>query len=96
MAKLKMLKLPKKPKGNASAATMERFLNKVSEVRKINAQRKSENDKIERLKKAISGVKPSDVLPGARTRSAVSKKRKVVKKSAPKKKAVRKSAKRRR
>jgi hypothetical protein len=94
MAKLKMLKAPKKPKGNASAATMENYLRKVADTKKINTQRAQENAKTERLKKAISGIKPSDVLPGGRSVGGV-KKRRTTKKAAPKK-AAKKTAKRRR
>jgi len=98
MAKLKMLTLPKKPKQSASATTMERYLEKVSDIKKTNSARAAENSKLERLKKAISGIKPSDVMPGSRTRSASPKRKTATKrKAAVKKKAApKKSAKRRR
>jgi len=56
MAKLKMLKYPRKPKANASVATMENYLKKRSEIDKANKKRKAENDKKDKLRKRISGL----------------------------------------
>lgn len=57
MAKLKMLKLPKKPKASASVKTMENYLKRVSEVQKENRRRESENKKADTLRKKISGIR---------------------------------------
>lgn len=59
MAKLKMLKAPKRPKASASVATKENFLRKLTEVQKENARRKAENQKSKmldaKISKAING-----------------------------------------
>lgn len=56
MAKLKMLKTPKRPKAGASVAAKEGFLKKLNEVRKENARRKAENKKSIELDKKISAA----------------------------------------
>ena len=56
MAKLKMLKTPKKPKASASVAVKESFLKRLNEVRKENARRKAENKKSIELDKKISAA----------------------------------------
>lgn len=57
MAKLKMLRLPKKPKASASVATKENWLKRAAEVRKENERRRRENKKSEELSKRIAGFK---------------------------------------
>ena len=57
MAKLKMLKYPKKPKQSASAQSFERYLERTKEIDKENAKRKASNTKLETLKKKVSAVK---------------------------------------
>jgi len=56
MAKLKMLKYPRKPKAKASVAVMENYLKKRNEIDKENKKRKAENEKHDRLRKKISGL----------------------------------------
>lgn len=56
MAKLKMLKTPKRPKAGASVAAKESFLKKLNDVRKENARRKAENKKSVELDKKISAA----------------------------------------
>lgn len=57
MAKLKMLKYPKKPAANASVATMENWIARTKEIDRENAKRKAQNAKAESLRKRISGMK---------------------------------------
>ena len=57
MAKLKMLKYGKKPKANASAKSLQNYLDRCKEVDKKNAVRAAENKKVEALKKRVSGLK---------------------------------------
>lgn len=57
MAKLKMLKYPKKPKASASVATMERYIERTKEIDKENAKRKTQNSKADGLRKKISGMR---------------------------------------
>lgn len=57
MAKLKMLKLPKAPKATASVAVKERYLHRVAELKKVNAQRAALNRKSEELDKKIAAVR---------------------------------------
>lgn len=57
MAKLKMIKYPKKPKQSASIETKERYLARVREIDKENARRKAENKKSEELSKKIAGIR---------------------------------------
>lgn len=56
MAKLKMLKTPKKPKSSASVAVKESFLKRLNDVRKENARRKAENKKSVELDKKINAA----------------------------------------
>lgn len=88
MAKLKMLKLPKKPKKNASIKTKEAFLQKVAAIKNENSRRKSINDHASRLDEKISKISGVDVTPGHRSPGAGTTRRK--KKSAPKKKTAKK------
>lgn len=55
MAKLKMKKLPKKPKASASVETKKNWLKKANEVKKENARRARENKVSEQLSKKIAG-----------------------------------------
>jgi predicted Holliday junction resolvase-like endonuclease len=57
MAKLKMIKYPKKPKQSASIESKERYLARVREIDKENAKRKAENKKSEELSKKIAGIR---------------------------------------
>lgn len=57
MAKMKMKKLPKKPKASSSVATKERYLARVKEIERENARRHAENKKSEALTKKIQGIK---------------------------------------
>lgn len=57
MAKLKMLKAPKKPKASASVAVKENWLRRAAEVKKENARRAAENKKSAELSKKIAGYK---------------------------------------
>jgi hypothetical protein len=56
MAKLKMKSYPKRPKASASLATLENYLQKVREIDKENATRKSTNAKRDKLAKQIAGI----------------------------------------
>jgi hypothetical protein len=56
MAKLKMLRYPKKPKASASVATMERYLDKIRDIDKENRAREATNRKQETLRNKISGI----------------------------------------
>lgn len=53
---LKLKKYPKKPKANASLATMERYLERRKEIDKSNAKIKAEKSKKESLRKKIQGL----------------------------------------
>lgn len=57
MAKLKMKKLPKRPKATASVETKKNWLKKANEVKKENARRARENKVSEQLSKKIAGYK---------------------------------------
>lgn len=57
MAKLKMLKFPKKPKESASVQTKENWLKRALAVKKENARRAGVNKRSEELSKKISGFK---------------------------------------
>lgn len=57
MAKLKMLKAPKKPKMSASIESKENWLKRAAEVRKENARRVALNKKSVELSKKISSTK---------------------------------------
>ncbi len=63
MAKLKMLKLPKKPKRSASLETKQKYLAKVREIQKQNQHRHKINQDSERLSKVIAGIGSATVLP---------------------------------
>lgn len=63
MAKLKMRKLPRKPKASASVATKENYLKKVAEIKKENQHRHAQNKKSEHLTKVISGITHASVVP---------------------------------
>lgn len=96
MAKLKFLKLPKKPKAGASIKQLDAWLQRVDVIRKENAQRKSLNDQHERLSKRVAGIGAAYIMPGA-SRSSVgpTRKKAAPKKNAAKKVVPRKAAKRR-
>lgn len=53
MAKLKLKKLPKKPKASASVATKENFLKRCAEIKKENARIRADKKKSEILDKKI-------------------------------------------
>lgn len=91
MAKLKMKKLPKKPKASASVATMESWLKKVAEIKNQNAHAKRQNEHAASLRKKIASIGSADVLPSSRSFSTTRRK-----KSAGKKKTARKGKGRRR
>lgn len=57
MAKLKMKKMPRKPKMSASVAAKENWLRKAADVKKENARRASENKRSAELSKKIAGFK---------------------------------------
>ncbi len=56
MAKLKMLKYPKKPKTTASVSVKENYLARVKHIDKENAARKRENEKSASLSKKIANI----------------------------------------
>lgn len=57
MAKLKMLKYPRKPKQSASIATKERYLARVKEIDRENLRRKAANKRSDDLSKKIASVR---------------------------------------
>lgn len=57
MAKLKMKKLPKKPKASASVAVKENWLRRASEVKKENDRRRRENQRSVELSHKIANYK---------------------------------------
>lgn len=57
MARLKMLKAPKKPKRSASIATKENWLKRIVDVKKENARRVALNKKSDELSKKIANTK---------------------------------------
>lgn len=57
MAKLKMLKYPRKPKQSASVSTKERYLARVKEIDRENARRKAANKRSDDLSKKIAAVR---------------------------------------
>lgn len=57
MAKLKMLKAPKKPKMSASIESKENWLKRAAEVRKENARRVALNKRSVELSKKIASTK---------------------------------------
>lgn len=56
MAKIKIKKYPKKPKASASLAVKERYLEKVKEIDKENANKVAEKKKSELLSKKIASI----------------------------------------
>jgi len=56
MAKLKMLKTPKRPKASASVSVKENYLKRLAEVKKENAKRKAINAKSVTLDKKIDSA----------------------------------------
>lgn len=79
MAKLKMLRLPKKPKANASVAVKEAYLKKVSETKHENQRRHAENQKSARLDKQIRSINANSVKPSAHSAGSFGKKRRSAK-----------------
>ena len=57
MARLKMLKAPKKPKKSASIATKENWIKRFADVKKENARRVALNKKSDELSKKIANTK---------------------------------------
>lgn len=57
MAKLKMKKLPKKPKQSASVEAKENWIKRATEVKKENIRRAAANKKSADLSKKIAGIK---------------------------------------
>lgn len=57
MLKLKMKKMPKKPKANATEKQLLAWLQKAAAVKKENQRRQSENKRIEQLHKRIANFK---------------------------------------
>ncbi len=56
MAKLKMLRYPKKPKKGASVRSLENYIAKCKEIDKKNALRKKENAKADALRKKVDAL----------------------------------------
>lgn len=56
MLRLKMKKLPPKPKSTATIKQLERWIERATAVRKENAKREGENKRIEMLNKKIAGL----------------------------------------
>lgn len=59
MAKLKMKRLPKKPKQSASVETKINWLKRADEVKRENARRAQENKKSAELSRKISAYRLS-------------------------------------
>lgn len=57
MAKLKMKRMPKKPKANASVEVKENWLKRAADVKKENARRVQANKRSTELSKKIAGFK---------------------------------------
>lgn len=97
MSKLKMLKLPKKPKRSASLETKQKFLAKVKEIQHQNAKRHKLNQDSERLSKVIAGIGSVSVLPSGFSARVIrpSKSRKKSGHAKPKKAAKKKAARKR-
>jgi hypothetical protein len=93
MAKLKMVKLPKKPKRSASTVTKENYLKKVDEIKKENQRRKKENDYALTLDKKIAGISGVSVAPGKSSSGGGTRRKK--KSGGTKKKAAKKTARKR-
>ena len=56
MARVKLIKYPKKPKVSASLETKERYLKRVSEIDKENNKRKAMKKRSEALTKRITSI----------------------------------------
>lgn len=56
MAAKKLLKYPKKPKGSASATTLQNYIDRCKEVDKKNAEIRKDNAKRETLKKQVAKI----------------------------------------
>lgn len=93
MAKLKYLKLPKKPKASASVATLRAYVDKVAAIKRTNQERAKINAEHDRLKKQVHSINGTHVMPGTRSSAIHHKPRR---KKSTTKKAVRKSARRKR
>ena len=76
MAKLKMLKAPKKPARSASLSKKEKYIAKVNAIRKENAHRHSINKKSESLDKVIAGIGSVSVRPSGYKAISIRGKRK--------------------
>ena len=63
MAKLKYLKLPKKPKANASLDAMNNWLEKVKAVKAENQHRWKLNYEATKTRKVIAGIGSTYVMP---------------------------------
>jgi hypothetical protein len=85
MAKLKLKKLPRKPKAGASVATMETWLKKAADIKFHNACVKKQNDHAATLRKKIAAIGSADVLPSARSTFSAKRKKKAA--SKPKRKS---------
>jgi len=57
MARVKMLKYPKKPKASSSVQTKENYLKKVSDIDRENARRVADKKKSEKLTEKIRAVR---------------------------------------
>lgn len=57
MAKLKMKKLPKKPKAGASVRVLENYMRRVKEIEKENRRREAENKKQETLRRKVANIR---------------------------------------
>jgi hypothetical protein len=56
MAKLKLLKYPKKPKANASVTTLQNYIQRCKDVDKKNADVRKNRTKRESLKKTVAKI----------------------------------------
>ncbi len=57
MARLRLLRLPKKPKKTASTAVKERWIQRAKDIQRENARRKADKKKSEHLSQIISNFK---------------------------------------
>jgi len=76
MARLKLLKLPKKPKANASAGVLERYIAKANEIKKENIRRIRFNEKVDKLRKQVAGIGATYVTPNRYSAVSIPKKKK--------------------
>ena len=88
MAKLKMLKLPKKPKASASLEAKQKYLHRVKAIQSENQKRHKINQESERLSKVIAGIGSVTVRPSGFSSRVVRKSKSKRKKSAHKKHKV--------